>query len=200
MEKVAIFIDRGNFIQQLKNKKLLNKDFLPIDKWKQFNNILMSFFEYRCGFISEVDDYKKHSYTDHIGSWLFVSQRVDLHHQETAQEEITQEKIFLEHMKKIDSLFGFIIKYGIKYKSEGTMIEKGVDIHLVCQMLLGAFRNEFDSCILLSDEDEFIPAIEIIQNYYGKQVHHAGFQADRLRAACFGNIPLEQEFYHQWLK
>lgn len=202
MEKIALFIDRDNFVLSLKDRKLLKTKFLPIEKWKQLNSKMLAFLEFNASFIESIEDYIPHKNSEHIGSWLFVSQRVDLYNDTINSQEIKEEKEFLEQMKKIDSIFGFIIKYGIKYKASkqnNKLVEKGVDVQLVCQMLLGAFRNEYDSCILLSDEDEFIPAIEIIQNFYGKQVYHAGFEPDRLRAACFGNIPLEKEVFHQWL-
>lgn len=182
MTRVAIFVDQENLISYLNKPKLniLEDKFIPIRVWSKFNQEMLGLTSQRSG----LTDLK------HMGTWMFVSKRVDLHN-ERDSEELKLESRFLEHMKQVDSLFGFIIKYGIGYRTQSGLSSKGVDVNLVCQMLVGAFENEYDICILVSDDDEFIPSIEIVQNFYGKQVYHAGFEPDRLRAACFGNIPFE---------
>ena len=121
-----------------------------------------------------------------MGSWLFVGKT-------TFPDTVvsTDEQNFLKAILKLDSLYGYIVRYGIKSTSNNKI--KGVDVHLVCQMLVGAFQDEYDTCILVSDDPEFIPAIEIAQNFYKRRIFHAGFEKGILRAACYGSIPFGKE-------
>ncbi|MBK7304119.1 MAG: NYN domain-containing protein [Saprospiraceae bacterium] len=183
MTRVAILVDRENLFEALSSNQegILEDGFLPMFVWENFNDRIL-------GAIKELS---RHESLHHVGTWMFASKRVDLHKEE-GKEEIDKEVKFLERMKAIDSLFGFIVRYGMGYKSNGLYHSKGVDVNLVCQMLVGAFEDEYDICVLVSDDDDFIPAVEIVQNFYGKQVYHAGFQGDRLRAACYGNVEFEE--------
>lgn len=182
MNRIAILIDRENLFESLNQKKpqILDDGFLPIAVWSEFNQMLLKL-------VAEQSNLEE---PRHMGTWMFVSKRVDLHG-ELNKAELEQERKFLDQMKAVDSLYGFIIKYGIGYKKGDKLHSKGVDVNLVCQMLVGAFEDKYDICVLVSDDDDFIPAVEIVQNFYGKQVYHAGFQGDRLRAACYGNVDLE---------
>ena len=40
--------------------------------------------------------------------------------------------------------------------------EKGVDVNLAIDMVKGAFNDEFDYCVLISGDADFIPALELI--------------------------------------
>lgn len=73
----------------------------------------------------------------------------------------------------------------------GLGTEKGVDTEIVCQMLMGAFLNHYDACILMSDDADYVPAVRNVQDYFGKKVIQAGFQNGVLREQAYGNIALE---------
>jgi uncharacterized LabA/DUF88 family protein len=103
-------------------------------------------------------------------------------------------------MESIDSLYGYNIKYGMRSIIDDKVKIKGVDINIVCHMMHNAFQDNYDVAILISDNEEFVPAVEMVQDEFGKQVYHIGFSADRLRATCFGNIPLEVDKYNAWLR
>ena len=51
---------------------------------------------------------------------------------------------------------------------------KGVDALLVARLLDDAYRNNFDACVLLTSDADFIPAIEIVQRL-GKPVLVFGY-------------------------
>lgn len=41
--------------------------------------------------------------------------------------------------------------------------EKGVDVQIAIDMVKGAYKNEFDYCILVSGDADFIPALELVK-------------------------------------
>ena len=176
-ERVAIFVDYQSLVYGFHKKTWISQQDLveiPIVFWKQFNKWAINRFERRTHALAKD--------IIHMGTWMFGSRPVD---RVATKEEIAENK----HFRELDNLHGFIIKYSIKPHEE---THKGLHVNLVCQMLVGAFEDRYDACILVSDNLEFEPAVHAVQNMYGKRVIHAGFSKELLRAACFGNIALEQ--------
>src|SRR5216117_4101256 len=71
--------------------------------------------------------------------------------------------------------------------------EKRVDTRLVADLIHYAASNAFDAAVLVSGDDDFVPAVEAV-NALGKQVWVATWSADELskdlRVRCFGEIHL----------
>jgi len=57
---------------------------------------------------------------------------------------------------------------------ENRQEQKEVDVALACEMLVHAFRNNFDVAILVSGDRDFVPAIQHVQSS-GKRVEVAAF-------------------------
>lgn len=189
-QRIAILIDRDDLLAHLRHNKLLIEytkpdysekiDVIPIGVYLVLSDRLIESY---CH-IARWD----RDQVMHMGTWMFPAIDDRTHTIADDAPRLEKELLNQEYLKEVDSLQGFIIRYGFKsYRKE----PKATDTHLVCQMLIGAFQDEYDVCILVSDDDEFIPPIELVQNMFGKRVIHAGFQADRLRAIAFGHIPFE---------
>ncbi|MBI4592658.1 MAG: NYN domain-containing protein [Candidatus Rokubacteria bacterium] len=71
--------------------------------------------------------------------------------------------------------------------------EKRVDTRLVADLIHFAANGAFDAAVLVSGDDDFVPAVEAV-NALGKQVWVATWSADELskdlRVRCFGQIRL----------
>src|SRR5215470_13868719 len=71
--------------------------------------------------------------------------------------------------------------------------EKRVDTRLVADIIQYAAIGAFDAAVLVSGDDDFVPAVEAV-NALGKQVWVATWSADELskdlRVRCFGQIHL----------
>ena len=89
---------------------------------------------------------------------------------------------------------GFCVK-AIPLKKRGDrFIEKGVDVALVTDLVSMAFRNAYDTAILVSGDYDFIEAIRIVMAL-GKRVEVAMFTHatnDELRRTADRFIPLEK--------
>jgi len=89
---------------------------------------------------------------------------------------------------------GFCVK-AIPLKRRGDrFIEKGVDVALVTDLISMAFRNAYDTAILVSGDYDFIEAIRIVMSL-GKRVEVAMFTHatnDELRRIADKFIPLEE--------
>jgi len=74
--------------------------------------------------------------------------------------------------------------------------EKGVDILIATDMLIGAFRNCYDSLMLVSGDGDFAPVLNEIKEM-GKRVENAFFAKSRssgLISSCDIFIPLDNDF------
>jgi len=174
INRIAIFIDHDNFVTSFKHRHKLDK--INLEQWEQLNDNLINAYKKIFPFKEEVD---------HIGTWICLPR--------SRYPQAKGELNFLESMDGVDCLQKFIVKYGFWKSSRGGKEEKMVDTEIVCQMLVGAFRDEYDTCFILSDDADYVPAINRIQDDYGKRVIQVGFM-DRtfIRAACFGHLPLEK--------
>ena len=185
--KISIFIDYDNFVYGYKKRYEIEKStsrdkVVNIKIWEKLNQVLLAYYE--SYFI------KKFETTDLVATYLCVglSDIVD-------KKEAWKREIF----KKLDRIPGFIVRYGYRSCTDKTDDdenfilgkEKGVDTEIVCQMLVGAFLNHYDACILVSDDGDYLPAVRRIEDYFGKKVIQAGFNEKcRMRNQAYGHIPL----------
>ena len=59
-------------------------------------------------------------------------------------------------------------------KNDGVYHEKGVDVKIAVDLLVGAYENFYDDAIVLSSDTDLIPAMEKIKKL-GKTVEYIGF-------------------------
>lgn len=178
--RITIFIDHDNFtISYCEKFKIDAKD---MALWDVLSDNLLKY--YKENFVR--NDYE---IMDHTGTFLCVGMSDYL----LSQEERELKKKF----QALDRKPGFIVRYGYRtgtHYEQGRLFlgkEKGVDSEIICQMLMGAFLDHYDVCILLSDDNDYIPAIRRVQEYFGKKVIHAGFRDSKLRNQAYAHIPFE---------
>jgi uncharacterized LabA/DUF88 family protein len=81
---------------------------------------------------------------------------------------------------------------GVEYE---YTTEKRVDSRMVAELIHFAANNTYDAAVLVSGDDDFVPAVEAV-NALGKQVWVATWSAEELstelRVRCFGQIRLSE--------
>jgi uncharacterized LabA/DUF88 family protein len=148
--KVAVFIDGSNFYYKLRDKEVgisntIKFDYAGLASWLSRDRVIV-FKGYYIGVVRAKPENKKG--------------------QKLRQE---QQRLFshLGHQK-------FDIKRGYLMKSNDKYHEKGVDVHLATDLLVGAYENQYNTAILLSSDTDLIPAIEKVKSL-GKTVEYIGF-------------------------
>ncbi len=149
-EKVAIYIDGSNFYNYLKDKEI---DF---PKGKKFD--YLKFVELLAGGreISSVRYYTG------------VFRNTD--NSEKSKKLVKNQQRFLSHLENI----GFCIKRGRILQDGGGSREKGTDVRIAIDLVVGAIDNFYDSAILVSSDTDLIPAIDYIK-YKNKKIEYVGF-------------------------
>jgi len=72
-------------------------------------------------------------------------------------------------------------------------VEKGVDTRIVTDLFTGAIDGTYDVALLVSNDSDYCPAIQTIQDRLDKRVVHVGFRrgADEIRSACWSHVLLD---------
>jgi hypothetical protein len=73
-------------------------------------------------------------------------------------------------------------------------IDKGLDTCIALDLLSMASQGFYDVAVLVSDDEELVPAVEAVQDILDKKVIHAGFRnaGRRMRAVCWGNVAFDE--------
>lgn len=69
---------------------------------------------------------------------------------------------------------GWNIEFGHMMKNQGIFHEKGVDVHIAADLLRGAYKDTYDTAILVSSDTDLIPAIQYVREE-GKKLEYIGF-------------------------
>ncbi len=165
-ERVFIFIDGSNFYHSTwkKGKKI---KFRKLIKVLVGERVLINLFYYVANLDIKIDE-KKY--------W--------------------QHQKFLNILRKIPK-FEIILCTLRKVKNkEGNFdfVLKGDDIHLAVDLVDKANKNEYDTAILVSGDEDFVPAIKIVQRE-GKKVENVYFSessSNTLRVICDKSLCLDK--------
>ena len=151
MKRVSIFIDGSNFYHTL--KKLF-----PNKKPNDFN------FEKFINFLSK--DYN-------LINVYYYNAPLDIM---MDSEAYMKQQRFFDKLKRIPKLI-FVLCRMQKRKVGGKVIYevKEDDIHLAVDMVKLAYKNEYDTAILISSDGDFVPAVEAVKEV-GKTIVNIGFE------------------------
>ena len=146
-EKISIIIDGSNFYHRVKELRFSG---LSAFDYKKFGSFLAG--KRNCV-----------SYRYYVGAV-----REEAGNGKSRQLMANQQKL-VSHLKSQ----GWEIGFGHILKTDDYH-EKGVDVLMATDLLVGAYENIFDSAILVSSDTDLIPAIKKARSK-GKKVEYVGF-------------------------
>ena len=149
-DRVAVYIDGGNTYRRLKDlgipEKLARIDYSAFIENLVGERGLVS-KRYYIGIVKNVDDSEK------------------------AEKMVKDQQKFLSYLKTE----GFEVKYGRIMYDGGNIREKGVDVKLAVDLVIGATDNLYDTAIVISSDTDLIPAIKYVCKAKKKSVEYIGF-------------------------
>lgn len=151
-EKVCVYIDGSNFYHKLKSldKKfcnLLKFDFSGLSKTLAKERKVVS-KRYYVGVVRVQDGSDK-----------------------SEQLRKDQQRLFW-HLG--NSRQGFTVVKGRIDQNGESFHEKGVDVQMAVDLVVGAYENYFDTAILISSDTDLVPAMRKVRSM-GKRVEYIGF-------------------------
>ncbi len=149
-EKVAVYIDGSNFYHYLKDKEISFHKGIKFD-FKAFVDFLVNgrnciSKRYYTGIFRNVDNSQK------------------------SQVLVKGQQKFLSEIEKD----GFIVKRGRIMYDSGRTREKGTDVKIAADLIIGAVDNLYDTAILVSSDTDLVPAIKYMR-YKKKKLEYVGF-------------------------
>jgi len=149
-ERVAIYIDGNNFYKYLKDKEI------NFPKGVKFNfNKFVNFLAKDRECISER---------------YYVGIARNLDNTEKSKQIVKGQQKFLAKIEND----GFTIKRGRVIYDEGKIREKGTDVKIAIDLVIGAADDIYDTAILISSDTDLIPALKYIK-YKDKKLEYVGF-------------------------
>lgn len=151
-EKVVVYIDGGNTYRRLKEVRIPEKS----------NRFDFSAFV-----------------THLVGERELVSKRYYIGVVKNFDESAKGEQMVKGQQNFLNGLVteGFEVKYGRIMYDDGKIREKGVDVKLSVDLVIGAADNIYDTAIIISSDTDLIPAIRYIRKAKDKVVEYVGFGA-----------------------
>lgn len=146
-KRCAVLIDGSNFYFKLKDLRLHN---------------LLSF---------NFANFAKHLAKDcQVTSCIYYVGKVRTDGTEKTQKLFNNQRKLLAHLKKNK------VRYSLGYllKSDGKIHEKGVDVNIAVDILVGTYENLADRFIIVSSDTDLLPAIKKAKEKH-KTVEYVGF-------------------------
>ena len=72
--------------------------------------------------------------------------------------------------------------------------EKGINVKLVVDMIIGAMDDRYDSSILISSDTDIIPAFDIVTRRFKKKIEYIGFSMGSLELSLVNFLLLMDKF------
>lgn len=152
-EKVAVYIDGGNTYRRLKEVGIPEKS-------------------HRFDFSAFV--------THLVGERELISKRYYIGVVKNFDESVKGEQMVKGQQSFLNGLVteGFEVKYGRIMYDSGAIREKGVDVKLSVDLVIGAADHIYDTAIVISSDTDLIPAIKYVRKAKDKDVEYVGFGAN----------------------
>ncbi len=151
IDRIAVYVDGSNLYHKLKSLDIKNITYFQYGnfaKWLAGENRIITAKRYYIGVVRAKENDKKAVEMQKNQVRLF-------NHLQSAQEK-------------------YSLQRGYLMKNDGTFHEKGVDVKIAVDMLVGAYEDLYDTAILVSSDTDLIPVIKKIRQL-NKKVEYIGF-------------------------
>ncbi len=85
-------------------------------------------------------------------------------------------------------------KIGLETIHTERMREKGIDVKIAIDLLVGAFDNKYDTAIIVSSDSDLVLAIDWVRNRMKKKIEYIGFSIPDLKDPKKSTKPLMMMF------
>lgn len=100
----------------------------------------------------------------------------------TRREEIVVDSRVVDYKK--------LLKVGVKTITIERQREKGIDVKLATDLIVGAVDNKYDTAIIVSSDSDLIPAIDWVRFRLKKKIEYIGFSILDKKSGANNTVPL----------
>lgn len=176
MERIHIFIDGGNFYHLVLKKLVITELDFDFEKFSNFvangRKITEMGKRFYIGTVSEKQGDAKSKKAMSKQTSLFTELKNNGWEIKTSRlrkriEEIIIDNRVVDHEK--------ILKAGIQKIQYEKLREKGIDVKLATDLIVGAVDDKYDIAVIVSSDSDIIPAIDWVRKRVKKKVEYIGF-------------------------
>lgn len=190
-ERICIFIDGGNFYHLVLKKfsaQELNFDF------ENFVNFLANGREisqmgkrFYVGTVREKEGNLKSKEAMSRQTSFFTILRRDKWEIKTSKLKTRREEIMIDD-RVVD--YQKLRTLGIRTITIERLREKGIDVKLATDLIVGAVDNKYDTAVVVSSDSDLIPAIDWVRFRLKKKVEYIGFSILDKKDGSNNTVPL----------
>lgn len=167
-ERISIFIDGSNLYYSLKDLEVAKIDFQKLVKMLEKDRLLVSVYYYNAPLDISIDS-KKY--------W--------------------EQQKFFDALRRIPGFNVVLARLRKHKKEDGTFgfEVKGDDIYLAVDLVSGAYENLYDTALIVSGDEDFVPAIKKVQKL-GKKVENIYFcttSSNYLKKTCNSSFCIDKK-------
>lgn len=174
--KVSIYIDGSNFYHLVLKKLGLDETRFDFEKFAIFlaNDSIISDMGKRfyIGAVREKEGDIRTKNAMSKQTSLFTSLKNNKWEIRTSKLQKRTEKIIIDSRV---ANYKKLLKLGIKEITIERLREKGIDIKLATDLIVGAVDNKYDTAIIVSSDSDLIPAIDWVRYRMKKIIEYIGF-------------------------
>ncbi len=176
MERVSVYIDGGNFYHLVIKKLDVEENEFDFDAFANFlingRTMSESCKRFYKGSVREKEGDLRSKELMSKQTKLFTMLKksgwdIKTSKLRTRVEELVVDNRVFEYQK--------LKKIGIEKIHTERMREKGIDVKIATDLLVGAFDDKYDTAILVSSDSDLVPAIDWVRNRKKKKVEYIGF-------------------------
>jgi uncharacterized LabA/DUF88 family protein len=175
-ERVNIFIDGGNFYHLALRKLGSSESNFDFEKFANFlangRKIVEMGKRFYIGSVTEKlgDEKSKEAMSKQTS--LFT--KLKNNHWEIRTSKLRKR---VEEVKIDDRVVDYknILKKGIEKIQYERLREKGIDVKLATDLIVGAVDNKYDIAVIVSSDADIVPAIDWVRNRTHKKIEYIGF-------------------------
>ncbi len=176
MERVEILIDGSNFYHLVLKKLDIEEAQFNFDDFAKFlanGRVIQDMCKrFYTGTVREKEGDVRTKEAMSKQTTLFARLKSSHWQIKTSKLQTRIEKIPID-----DRVVGYknILKLGIKYIEFSRLREKGIDVKLATDLIVGAVDNQYDTAIIVSSDSDLIPAIDWVRHRRKKKIEYIGF-------------------------
>lgn len=173
-ERVQIYIDGGNFYHLVLKKLKINELNFSFENFALFlaNGRMITGKRYYVGTVRERegDPKTKVAMSRQTKFFTVMSSRQWIIN--TSKLRTRLEKIVIDERVKD---YKELLNKGVQYIEFERTREKGIDVKLATDLIVGALDNQYDTAVVVSSDADLVPAIDWVRHRGKKRVEYVGF-------------------------
>lgn len=177
MEKVCIYIDGGNFYHLALKKLGISEKEFDFDAFLMFligeKRIVAEMGKrYYVGTIREKVGDERSKKAMALQTSFFARLKSSRWEIKTSKLRTRIEEIPID--QRVHD-FKKIQKLGVQSIKIERLREKGIDVKLATDLIVGAVDNKYDTAIIVSSDGDLVPAIDWVRHRFKKKIEYVGF-------------------------